>query len=567
MLEKVINMINLKTITNLLLLGVVAVSSEAVLGKGCITIGNVKGYTPTSTSLLEKLNWIAIEDNLIIGTGTGKVPDIYNDCKHKDGKGNYLLPGIIDAHGHIKGLADELSQANLRGLSSEQQTAEKVLQFAKQNPDLEWVMGRGWNQVLWSNKKFPVKASLDKVLADKPVVLERVDGHAVWVNSKVLELAEIDKNTPSPSGGEIIHDENGEVTGILIDNAMSLIADHIPAATTEAANKALDKGFQHLLSLGITSVHDAGVSNKMYKYYIHQAGLGRLPVRIYGMLDGSSPHLSEWLKTGFVKDNHGFLSIRSVKLYADGALGSRGAALLEAYSDDHKNFGLLLTQPEHLLELTRQIIRHGFQVNTHAIGDRGNRIVLNTMEKAINELGSKNLRHRNEHAQIVNVEDIPRFKQLNMIASMQPTHATSDKNMAGDRLGTERLKGAYAWKSFLKQGTVVASGSDFPVEYANPYFGLHAAITRQDKANQPKGGWLPEQRLTPAEALKSFTLDAAYAAFQENQTGSLEVGKWADFILVDRDVINGDVEKIWDTKVVETWIAGKQVYKSKTKLE
>ncbi len=534
----------------------------------CTLITKITGYTPVVNSKkLKTFTWLAINSKgKIMGTGSHydakKLPE-FKRCQQKNAHNQVMLPGLTDAHGHVLGLAKELSQVNLRGIESEQQTVATVAKFAKENPQLNWIQGRGWNQVLWKEKVFPTKKSLDAMLKNIPVVLRRVDGHAIWVNSKVLDIAKIDRNTRSPKGGEIVKDKNGEPTGVLIDNAMALVNQHIPKPTAEQNQYALNKAFRLLLSLGITGVHDAGVSEWMYDFYKSRASSHTLPVRIYGMLSGDKKKLNQWLKDGIYKDADEFLSIRSVKLYADGALGSRGAALLKPYSDDPHNRGLILTQPDELFRLTKTIISHGFQVNVHAIGDRGNRLVLDTYEKVFNLIGGENLRNRIEHSQIVDLNDIPRFKQLNVIASMQPTHATSDMNMAADRLGKKRLKGAYAWRKFLDQGTIVAAGSDFPVEYANAFYGLFSAITRQDHHNQPKNGWLPDEKMTPTEALRSFTLDAAYAAFQEQDLGSLEIGKWADFILINEDIINGKADVIWKTQVLETWIAGKKVYQKK----
>jgi hypothetical protein len=375
-----------------------------------------------------------------------------------------------------------------------------------------------------------------------------------------MAIAGITDATLDPLGGKIIRDANGKATGVFVDYAMALIEDKIPAASAEELELAFDKAYEHLLSLGIVSTHDAGVSQADLDSYLARSNQGNLPVRIYGMLNATSDHLYDWLKAGRIQDDNDFLSIRSVKLYSDGALGSRGAALLESYSDDEGNHGLLLTDPAALDQLVEDIIAAGFQANIHAIGDKANRISLNAIEKAYKKTDGRQLRNRIEHTQVVALADFPKFLELNVIASMQPVHATSDKNMAADRIGEDRLVGAYAWQRFLQQGTVVASGSDFPVELANPFHGLHAAITRQDHDNMPKGGWLADQAMTPAQALRSFTLDAAYAAHQEDVLGSLEQGKWADFILVDQDVVNGVALDTWKTKVVQTWIAGELVY-------
>jgi predicted amidohydrolase YtcJ len=281
------------------------------------------------------------------------------------------------------------------------------------------------------------------------------------------------------------------------------------------------------------------------------------------MLAATDPQLKEMLEEGHVQDKRDFLSIRSVKAYGDGALGSRGAALLAPYSDDPHNVGLLVTKQQDLKSLFDTVIGSQFQLNFHAIGDRANRLALDQFEDTINRLGGKGLRNRVEHAQIINPNDIPRFKQIGIVPAMQPTHATSDKNMAGDRLGEARLRGAYAWQTFLKQGSRVASGSDFPVELANPFFGLHAAVTRQDRENQPRQGWLPEEKMTVYQAFKSFTLDAAYAAHQDHVLGGLTTGKWADFILIDKDIFAIPSEQLWQPKVLQTWIAGEKVFSQK----
>ncbi len=551
----------MKTIKNTIVpfLALIAFSSNAL--SKCKLVFNVKGHTPvTNSQQLMTFDWLAFNNGKILATGKKPVNTQYNHCTKIDGDGQYMLPGLIDAHGHVSGLGNEMLRVKLRDVQSELLAVEKVKIFAKQNKESQWILGRGWNQVLWLNKAFPSKVSLDQTGIQRPIVLKRIDGHAAWVNSKALAIAGITRSTPDPQGGKIARDNQGNATGLLIDMAIELVENKIPNPSFLEQDYAFDKAFEHLLSLGITSVHDAGVTKLDLEIYLNRVERGKLPIRIYGMLDGSSSELYHWLDKGTFQSSHDFLSIGSVKLYSDGALGSRGAALLAPYSDDIDNKGLLLTKPQKLDKLVEDILSKGFQVNIHAIGDRGNRLVLDAIEKAYKKVGGRKLRNRIEHSQIVSLDDIPRFKQLDMIASIQPIFATSDMNMAGDRLGSERLKGAYAWKKFIQQGTIIASGSDFPIELANPFHGLHAAITRQDRNNRPEGGWLPEEKITATQALTSFTLNAAFAAHQEKSLGSLEKGKWADFILIDQDLINGNPQEIWKIRVLQTWIAGELRY-------
>ncbi|WP_438862340.1 amidohydrolase [Neptunicella sp.] len=521
---------------------------------------NANGYGFDQNKALRHFEALAVENGKVLEVGNNAIKQHYPDAKLIDLDGKAVLPGLIDAHGHFMGLGYSLLEADVRDIRSKLATVKAVASFAKQNPDLDWVRGGGWNQVLWPENDFPNATDLDEFIQNRPVWLERVDGHAGWANSLALKMAGIDASTIDPPGGQILRDKDGKPTGILIDNAMQLMREALPQYDANSFNLAFEAAQSHLLALGLTSIHDAGIEQDVYDFYQHQVANNKLKMRIYAMIGGWDSNLLSMLEKGFVQDDQDLLSIRSVKLVADGALGSRGAALLEPYSDDHDNTGLMVTSEQDLNRLYEQIIKRGFQLNVHAIGDRANRIVLDQYQAAYQKVGGKDLRHRIEHAQIVNPADIPRFKQLKLIASMQPTHATSDKNMAADRLGEERLKGAYAWHSMLAQGTIVAGGSDFPVELANPFFGLHAAVTRQDRNNQPKNGWLPEQKMTREQALRAFTADAAYAAFQEDKIGSLSQGQWADFIVVDRDIFAIPEQDIWKTKVLQTWIAGEQQF-------
>ena len=544
-----------------LLLGLVASCSQPEQSE-TLLIDNIQGYSFNNQRELFNFTALAIRDGKVLATGDAQLSADYPKAEKIDGQGKTLIPGIIDAHGHVSSLGFTLLSIDIRGLESALQAAEKVASYAAQQPQLQWVKGRGWNQVLWPDQQFPSAALLDQFIDDRPVWLERVDGHAGWANSAAMNAAGIDANTVSPEGGEILRDADGNPSGVFIDNAMSLIDQAVPSPTTDEIAAALDTVSKHLLSLGITSTHDAGVSAQEHALYRQMADSGAMQVRLYGMISSTDPDLEQILAAGHSQDSKDMYTARSIKIYTDGALGSRGAALLEPYQDRPDHSGLLLTSAEQLRQLFSLAISAEFQVAIHAIGDKGNRIALDEIEHAYATVGGRHLRHRIEHSQVVALSDIPRFKSLDVIPSMQPTHATSDMNMAEDRIGAERLKGAYAWRSFLDQGSRVVSGSDFPVELAAPFDGIHAAVTRQNKANQPEGGWIPEEAMSIKETLLSFSIDAAWAAHQEDKLGGLTPGKWADFILLDQDIYHIAPEDLWKTQVLETWLAGKQVFKA-----
>jgi predicted amidohydrolase YtcJ len=523
-------------------------------------IGNVKGYTLNNAGELIHFSNMVFDAGKVVAIGAEELRQKYPNATFIDGENKVLLPGLIDAHGHVMGLGETLLQVDLRESKSALDAAKMVQAYAKTQQDLPWVTGRGWNQVLWPGKAYPTASLLDEYVNNKPVMLSRVDGHASWVNTKALEIAGITKDTLDPPGGKIVRDEQGNPTGVLIDNAESLMLKHLPKISEATLTAQLNAAGEHLLSEGITSVHDAGIGKVVYNYYKKRVAEDSLPVRIYPMIAATSADLRQLLETGHVQDQYDWLSIRSVKAYGDGALGSRGAALLQPYSDAQDNTGLLVTREQDLKPLFDLVLGKGFQLNFHAIGDRANRLALDQFADSFERMGGKSLRNRVEHAQVVNVDDIPRFKALNIIPAMQPTHATSDMNMAKDRVGAARLEGAYAWQTFLEQGSPVAFGSDFPVELSNPFFGLHAAVTRQDRNNSPDSGWIPSEAVTLKQAFRGFTLDAAYAAHQEKILGGLTQGKWADFILIDQDVFTTSPQNIWKTQVLETWIAGEKRY-------
>ena len=523
---------------------------------------DVNGYTLSDGELLQ-FEAIAVVDGKVVETGTTSgLQDRYPEYEQIDGDGRTMIPGLIDAHVHVMNLGFQELDVNVQGIESLEETLEKIEQYASDNPDLEWILGRGWNQVLWEENDFPTAEDLDRVVSDRPVFLRRVDGHAAWANTLAMELAGIDEDTPDPQGGVIQRDENGQATGIFIDTAMRYIGEVVPPRSDAEEERALELALDQMASHGLTSVHDARTDNETWEMYKEFADNGELTTRIYVMAAGTGEEFDVMAADGPVNSYaDDLLSMRSVKISADGALGSRGAALLEDYHDDPGNQGLLFFDQDELNAMLLKGASAGFQMNIHAIGDAANRQVLDGFEYISNELGDQSaLRHRVEHAQVVNLNDIPRFVELDLIASMQPTHATSDMNMAEDRVGPDRIQGAYAWQTFLDQGTVIAAGSDFPVEDVNPFYGLYSAVTRQDHEGMPPGGWYSEQRMSRIESLRAFTIDAAYAAHQEDVLGTLEPGKWADFILIDRDFFEVDASEIWQTEVLETWLAGEKVY-------
>jgi len=521
-------------------------------------IHNITAYTSTSTGIQEFNVLVFAADGRIVATGDEALLAEYPEATLVDGEGHSLLPGLTDAHAHVYGLGFLARSLDLAGSPSLPVTVQKIAEYSESEPHLSWIQGRGWNQVLWPVKEFPSAADIDAVVSDRPVWLRRIDGHAGWANTAALGIAGIDDDTPDPIGGKIVRDTSGKATGILIDKAQELVIRHIPTAGKDYIREAYSLANDYLISLGITGVHDARINLREAEVYMSMADDNELDLRIYAMLHGAGEIL-DGVGTPIRGYGDDRLDIAAVKLFSDGALGSRGAALLEPYSDDVENRGLPFYTTEELTAFVQKSNGMGFQVGIHAIGDLGNRLALDAFDKAQGGEVSP-LRNRIEHAQIIALEDIPRFSELGVIASVQPTHATSDMNMAEDRIGPERIKGGYAWRRLLDSGAVLASGSDFPVELANPWHGLYAAVTRRSRAGLPESGWYADQALTRAEALHSFTLAAAYAAHQEDRLGSLEPGKWADFIIIDRDYFQVPASEIDDIKVLETWIGGEQVF-------
>lgn len=520
---------------------------------------NVNGYTLNSDYELLRFNAIQFTDDrvdAIFGEGE-ELPD--DASKVIDGGGQTMIPGLVDAHGHVLTYGLGLLRVDLVGATTEAEAAQRVLDFAADNTELEWVQGRGWNQVLWDSNEFPTAASLDALVSDRPVWLTRVDGHAAWANTMAMELAGINQDTEDPVGGQIIRDENSNATGVFVDTAMSYIREQIPDTSFEEQKVALIAAMKSLATYGITSVHDAGIGSSTISAYKELVADAPLPIRVYAMIAASDPLYQDRLEEGFIESDDLTFAIESVKVVADGALGSRGAALIEDYHDDPGNRGLLRYNDERLEFLMRAAMNAGFQVNTHAIGDDANMRALDNYEQLILETNSRDRRHRVEHAQILRYEDILRFAELGVVPSMQATHATSDKNMAEDRLGPVRIQGAYAWRKLLETGARIANGSDFPVEHPNPFYGLHASVTRQDQRNEPPGGWYAEENMSLVEALASFTIDAAYAGHQEGELGSLEPGKKADFIILDRDIFVVSPTELWQTQVYETWVNGVKI--------
>ena len=545
------------TIKAVLLLA--TISPTIVLAKTTL-IKNIQGYTITNNAL-DRFTAITFTDDKIdqLYSGADPLPTSKN-INIIDGQGQTLLPGLIDSHGHILNYGLSLLRADLVHSISEQDAVDRTFSYAISNTELTWIQGRGWNQTQWPSNTFPSAKSLDVLFPNQPVWLKRVDGHAGWANSKAMAIAGINKATLSPEGGEIIKDESGLPTGIFIDNAMALIDNSIAPLSIKQQKQVLVKAMNSLASYGLTSVHDAGIDTDNLNAFKELSQENAMSIRVNAMLYLPSANWQETLTKGQYRSKDDMFTFNSVKIQADGALGSRGAALIEDYSDHSGHKGLLLNTPKEFQQLVNTSMKLGFQVNSHAIGDNANKLVLDTYEAQIKATDTKALRHRVEHAQVLRLEDIPRFSELGVIAAMQATHATSDKNMAQDRIGPNRILGAYAWRKLLAANAIIAAGSDFPVESANPFYGLHASITRQDHSNSPKGGWFPEEKMTPLEAFRSFTLDAAYAGHQEQIIGSLATGKKADFILLDNNLFTMAKEDIWRTSVNKTWVNGKLVF-------
>jgi len=483
-----------------------------------------------------------------------------------DLRGKTVFPGLTDAHAHLAGIGVRELDFDLQGTPSLADLKNRVRARAQQTKPGDWLVGRGWIESRWTPAAFPTRQDLDEVVADRAVVLTRADGHALVANTLALKRAGIDRSTKDPAGGSILREKNGEPTGMLIDEAMELVRKLIPPRTEEDVSKALETGAARSIRMGWTQLHNAGNSWSEVDLMCRLYRADRMKLRVYNAIGGPGADADRLLNEGASVNRCGDrLTVRAIKLYVDGALGSRGAALLKPYSDAPETTGLLVNAPESLFPIMTKALKQGIQIETHAIGDRGNRIVLDLYQRAFDSVPAKERaveqpRWRVEHAQVVDPADIPRFAKLGVIASMQPSHAIGDLFFAPKRLGDDRLSGAYAWQAMLNAGATVVAGSDAPVEVGDPRIEFYAAVARRSLEGFAESNWHPEQRVSREQALKMLTLAPAYAAFQERERGSIEVGKQADFSVFSTDLMTVSEPEILKSEVAMTVIAGRIEY-------
>ena len=518
-----------------------------------------------------KAEAVAIRKDRIIFVGTNRAVErhVGRNTRVIDLKGKTMVPGMTDAHHHLFGVGFREITLNLEGITSLSDFLAKVKERVDQARPGEWVTGRGWIETFWKPAVFPTRVDLDKIAPNNPVFLDRADGHGAVANSAALKLAGIDRSTASPFGGEISKDKSGEPTGMLLDNAQDLVQRHIPGPTAEQTERALLLGVKRNVELGWTQIQDAGGNYREVALLRRLYGEGKIKLRVYRALSAPGAQADQLFKEGPILGEHDHrLTVRAVKLYADGSLGSRSAALLEPYSDKPDTSGFMTIKEEDLRPFLEEALRKGVQIETHAIGDRGNRFILDAYEKAfkavpLRERKIREPRWRIEHSQIINPADIPRFARLGVIPSMQPSHAIGDLHFAPSRLGIKRLAGAYAWSSLIKSGSIIPGGSDAPVERGEPMIEFYAAVARKDMKGFSGEGWHPEEAVTRAQALKMFTIWPAFAAFEERLRGSIEVGKLADFTILSADIMKIPEMEILKTTNVMTVINGEIVYEAK----
>ena len=519
-----------------------------------LTGGDV--YTGDSAAPFARRTVLIKGDRIVfVGEESEAVARAGRNPRRLDVTGRTILPGLIDAHAHLAGLGSALETVSLVGAASEQEMLERVRAAHERLPAGEWLVGRGWDQNEWPVKAFPTAATLDAIVGERPVWLVRIDGHAGLASSAAMRQAGVSAATPDPSGGLLLRAADGTPAGVFVDNAMALVAGKVPPASRERQKESLAAAAAEIAKNGLTGMHDAGTDQTTIDLLLELAQEDRLPIRVYVMLDDNAALLESWFRRGPLIDPDGRVQVRSVKLYVDGALGSRGAALIDPYSDDPGNRGLMVTTPEHVVDVARRAKAAGFQVGTHAIGDRGTKVVLDSYEAA----GvTREDRFRVEHLQVAVPDDLQRTAKMGVIASMQPTHATSDMNWAEDRVGPQRIRGAYAWKSLADAGAILAFGSDFPVESVDPFLGIRAAVERRDAEGNPPGGWQPQERVSIVQAIDGFSSGAAYAAFTEAISGRIREG-----FLADLTIVEGSPEGITEIPgVAMTIVGGAIVYDS-----